>query len=67
MEVIVKKFGKKTEILKKEGNKFEIICGEKPENNKANLEIEKFFSKYFNRKVKIVSGFKNKRKLLKFE
>lgn len=63
MEVIVKRFGKKTEILKNEGDKFEIVCGAKPEEGKANLEIEKFFSKKFG-KVKIISGFTSKKKIL---
>jgi len=37
------------------------------ENNKANIEIIKFFSKETGKKVKIISGLKNKKKNLKLE
>lgn len=65
MEVIVKRFGRKTSIIKEEENKITIICGAKPLNNEANIEIERFFSKKFNKKVKIISGFTHKKKILK--
>jgi len=35
------------------------------EDNKANIEIIKMFSKKFNKKVRIVSGLKKREKLLK--
>lgn len=35
------------------------------ENNKANIEIIKFFAKYLNKKVFIISGLKSKNKILK--
>ncbi len=37
-----------------------------PENNKANIEVIKFFSKLTKKQVKIVSGLSSKKKLLKF-
>ncbi|MBT6995441.1 DUF167 domain-containing protein [Candidatus Woesearchaeota archaeon] len=37
----------------------------KPVDGKANVEIEKFLSKHFGKKLKIISGFKSKIKLLK--
>jgi uncharacterized protein (TIGR00251 family) len=37
------------------------------ENNKANIEIIKFFSKESEKKVRIISGLKNKKKILRFD
>jgi hypothetical protein len=37
------------------------------ENNKANIEIIKFFSKLTGRRVKIAAGLTSKKKLLRFE
>ncbi len=39
----------------------------KPVDGKANLEIEKFLSKHFGKKVRIISGFKSKMKIISFE
>lgn len=36
------------------------------EDNKANIEVIKFFSKEMKKEVKIVSGFTSKRKTLRF-
>jgi len=36
----------------------------KPENNKANIELIRFLSKVTGKKVKIISGFKSKKKLI---
>ena len=38
-----------------------------PENNKANIEILKFFRKLSKKKVKIIMGLTNKKKVLKFK
>ncbi|NTV23903.1 MAG: YggU family protein [Nanoarchaeota archaeon] len=38
-----------------------------PEDNKANIEVIRLFSKETGKKVKIVSGFTSKRKCLKIE
>ena len=35
-----------------------------PEHNKANIEVIKFLSKYFDADVRIVSGLKAKRKII---
>ena len=37
------------------------------ENNKANIEVIKFFSKLTKKEVKIMSGFTAKKKVLRFE
>lgn len=39
----------------------------KPVDGKANSEIEKYLSKHFKKKVKIISGFKSKMKIISFE
>jgi len=39
---------------------------EPAENNKANIEIIKYFKKLTKKDVKIISGFTSKKKLLKF-
>jgi uncharacterized protein (TIGR00251 family) len=68
MIVIVKKLNcKKTEITKQEQDTYSINVKGKAENNEANIEIVKFFSKYFNKPIKIISGLKSKKKLLRFK
>jgi uncharacterized protein len=37
-----------------------------PENNKANIEIIKFFTKLSKKKVRIISGKTSKKKILSF-
>ena len=39
----------------------------RPVGGKANLELVKLLSKHFGRRVKIVSGFTSKKKLIAFE
>ncbi len=34
------------------------------ENNKANLELLKLLGKYFNKKIRIIKGLKNKKKII---
>lgn len=66
MIVIVKKLNcKKTEIIKQEQDTYYINVKGKAENNKANIEIIKFFSKHFNKPVEVISGSKSKKKLLR--
>ncbi|MCX6711612.1 MAG: DUF167 domain-containing protein [Candidatus Woesearchaeota archaeon] len=68
MIIIVKKLNcRKTEIIKQEQDTYYINVKGKAENNKANIEIIKFFSKYFGKPIEIISGYKNKRKLLRFK
>jgi uncharacterized protein YggU (UPF0235/DUF167 family) len=68
MIVVVKKLNSKnTEIIKQEHDIYYINVKGKAENNKANIEIIRFFTKHFNRPIEIISGFKSKKKLLGFK
>ena len=64
LKLEVKPNSGKTEILREEGNEIVLAVKSKPENNKANLEVIKFFSKMFKTKVKIVRGLKSKNKII---
>mgnify|MGYP001567409093 FL=1 len=65
MEIIVNTGKKKTEII---GGKQEVLIVNvkgKPENNEANNEIIRFFSKKYNKPVKIIKGKTSRRKMLR--
>ena len=62
LEIKVNVNKKKTEIVS--FNPFILNVKEKAEKNKANLEIIKFLSKYFGKRVRILKGFKSKRKII---
>jgi len=64
--VIVKTNCSKNELLgfDKEKNAYRVSIKEKPENNKANIEIIKFLSKKLGKKVRIVNGLKSKLKTI---
>jgi len=66
-KIIVKPNSAKNEIKKfDEGRKaYRVNIKEKAEDNKANIEIIKFFSKLLKKKVKIIKGLKSKEKVLK--
>jgi len=53
----------KTEVVEK-GDVWKVNVKAKPENNKANEEIVKFFTRMFKKKVEIVRGLKSKEKVL---
>ncbi len=55
---------KKTEITKIENNIYHVNVKARAENNKANLELIKFFSKLTGKQVRILSGLKSKKKLI---
>ena len=67
LKIIVKANAKKTQLLgydeSRKAFRFEVKA--KPEQGKANLEIEKYFSKIFMKPVRIVSGKTSKIKILK--
>ncbi|MFH1839704.1 MAG: DUF167 domain-containing protein [Nanoarchaeota archaeon] len=67
IKIIVKTNSKKTQILgyDKERKAYKVEVKAPPEKNKANTEIEKYFSKLLKQKVKIISGKTSKTKLLK--
>ncbi|MEM4397533.1 MAG: DUF167 domain-containing protein [Candidatus Woesearchaeota archaeon] len=69
LSIIVKPNHPNNEILGFDENRKALKIGikEKPEDNKANIEIIKFFSKLTGKKVKILLGLKSKNKILKFE
>lgn len=51
-------------ILKINDSKYEVWLKEKPIENKANIALEKFLKRYFNKPVKLVKGFKSKEKII---
>ena len=61
IHVKVKLSSGKQEITKKE-NIYIVNLKSAPENNKANVELVKLLQKFFNRNVKIKSGFNSKNK-----
>lgn len=69
LSIIVKPNSSKNEILGYDETKkaLKVSIKAQPENNKANIEIIKFFSKLTGKKVKIISGLTSKNKILKFE
>jgi len=68
-KIIVKANSAKNEIVKFDyGRKaYRVNIKEKAEDNKANIEIIKFFSKLLKKKVKIIKGLKSKEKVLKVQ
>lgn len=64
-EIIVIPNSKKEGVTENEILKVKVKS--KPENNKANLEVEKLLSKYTGKKVKIIRGFKNRRKVVEID
>jgi uncharacterized protein len=66
LKIIVKPNSPKTEIIKYDTERKALIVNihAKPEDNKANLEIIKFFRKLLKKKVSIKTGLKNKEKIL---
>ncbi|MEK6952159.1 MAG: DUF167 domain-containing protein [Nanoarchaeota archaeon] len=65
MEIKVNPRKRETKIIgEKEGILIVDIKG-KTENNEANKEIIRFFSKKYGKKVKIVKGLKSRRKIIK--
>ncbi len=68
LKIIVKPNSKKNEIIiyDKQKKALKITIKAPPENNKANLEIIKFFNKLTKKNTKIIKGLTSKEKLLKF-
>ena len=65
-KIIVKPNARKNEILGYDQNRqaYRINIKAKPEDNKANIELIKFLSKSLKKKVRIVSGFKSREKVV---
>jgi len=69
LKILVKPNSPKTEILEYDFERkvLRINVHAKPEDNAANLEVIKFFSKLLKKRVIIKSGLKNREKLLYIE
>lgn len=65
-KVIVKPNSKENKIIEfnKDSNTYKIQIKAKPEDNKANIKLIKFLSKSLKKKVRIVSGFKSREKII---
>jgi uncharacterized protein (TIGR00251 family) len=67
MKIVVKANSSKNEIsFDKERNLHVVYIKAKPEQGKANVEVEKFLSKHFGKQVRIKSGFSSKTKIVDF-
>ena len=67
LKIIVKPNSHKDEIISYDEAKqaIKVNIKARPEANKANIEVIKFFSKLLKRKVEIVSGLKSREKILR--
>jgi len=65
IEVKVKPGAKKEEIDKVSENKYIIKLKEKPEDNKANLELLRLLKRHFGKEVKLIKGLKSKNKIVR--
>jgi uncharacterized protein (TIGR00251 family) len=68
-KIIVKPNSPKNKIIDfdKDKNAYRVEIKAKPEGGKANLEIIKFFTKRFKKKVKIIKGLHSRAKVLRIE
>ena len=64
LKIKVKTKQKETKILSETDSEIILAVKSPPENNKANLDIIKFFSKQFKIKIKIIKGLKSKNKII---
>lgn len=66
LKVIVKTNARKTEILGFDETRqaLKVAVSAPPRDNEANIELLKFLKKNLKREVKLISGFKNKEKIL---
>jgi len=69
LKIVVKTNSPKTEIVTWDDTKklLKVNVHAKPENNEANIEIIKYFSKLLKKRVIIKSGTRSKEKLLFIE
>jgi len=63
LKIKVKVNQPKIEVVEK-GEVWKVNVKAKPQENKANEEIIKFFTRMFKKKVRIVRGLKSKEKIL---
>ena len=62
--LVVKANASKNEILSFENNVYKISIKAPAKDGKANLELVKFMSKKLGKKIKLVSGFNSKNKVI---
>ena len=65
IRVTVKPNSSRNEILSMEGEKYKIAIKAAPDKGRANKELIKFLSRYFKKKVTIISGFRSREKLVR--
>ena len=65
-KIIVKPNAKESKVegFDKEKDAFRISIKAKSEDNRANVEVIKFLSKLLRKRVKIISGFKSREKII---
>jgi len=68
-KIIVKPNSSRNEVLRYDSDRkaYRVNIKARAEDNKANIEIIKFFSKLLGKRVRIISGLKSKEKILKLE
>ena len=54
-------------IKKLSKDSYEVWLREKPIENKANIDLERFLKKYFNKSLKILKGLKSKNKIIELK
>jgi uncharacterized protein (TIGR00251 family) len=66
LKILVKPNSPKTEVVKYDAERkaLRVNIHAKPEDNEANIEVIKFFSKLLKKKVTIKSGIRSREKLL---
>ncbi|MGD9276436.1 MAG: DUF167 family protein [Candidatus Pacearchaeota archaeon] len=67
INIKVKTNSGKQEVEKMGEDEYLVFVKAVPENNKANLEVEKVLRKYFKKDVKILRGKTSKRKVAEVE
>ncbi len=69
LKIIVKPSSPKNKIIGYDESRksLRVEIKAQPEDNKANIDIIKFFSKLSKKNVRIISGMTSKNKILKFE
>ena len=67
LTIRVKPSAKKTKISKIQDNIIYLDVAAPAEQNKANIEVIKFFTKQLKKKVRIIKGITSKEKVLRIE
>lgn len=67
INIKVKTNSGKREVEKMGDKEYLVFVKSSPENNRANLEVEKVLRKYFKKEVKIIRGKTSKRKVAEVE